>query len=116
MSHHHHKRGSDCEHRKWATSDDAGHHHHKRGNNCIHGLWATDSVGGHHHHKRGGDCVEHRRWATSEDVADRGALTGTGVALTEAEFSDDPSIQYDLSQSDSRPCEEVEAELETQAG
>lgn len=76
MAHHHHKRGSNCNHGAWATSDDAGHHHHKRGTNCGHGLWATDDVNVHYHHKRGGDCQEHRQWATSEDFIFSLALTG----------------------------------------
>jgi hypothetical protein len=65
--HHHHKRGSDCEHGKWATDDVEGHHHHKRGNDCEHREWATDDVAGHHHHKRGTDC-EHGKWATDDQA------------------------------------------------
>lgn len=104
MAHHHHKRGYNCNHGWWATSDAAGHHHHKLGHNCVHGFWATDSVNGHHHHKRGGDCVEHGRWATSEDVSD-------ARFLTDEEFSDDPSMEYDFSSTDKRSYEEIEAEL-----
>ena len=72
MGHHHHKRGSNCSHGWWATSDADGHHHHKLGHDCEHNQWSTDTQGGHHHHKRGGDCVEHHQWATGEDVASRG--------------------------------------------
>lgn len=68
MGHHHHKRGTDCNHGWWATSDQDGHHHHKLGHDCSHGQWATDTVNGHHHHKRGGDCVEHDQWATGEPI------------------------------------------------
>jgi hypothetical protein len=107
-AHHHHKRGSNCEHGKWATTQDAGHHHHKRGHNCGHGLWATDSVGGHHHHKRGDDC-EHHQWATSDPFADT-RVTGLDEIITEETFSDDPSVPYDLSNSDQRSYAEIEAE------
>lgn len=69
MGHHHHKRGDNCEHGEWATTEEEGHHHHKRGNNCGGGFWATSTVAGHHHHERGGDCVEHQKWATGEDIA-----------------------------------------------
>lgn len=104
MGHHHHKRGHDCPHGWWATSDDAGHHHHKLGHDCSHGVWATDSVDGHHHHKRGGDCVEHHQWATGENVADRSLLT-------DEEFPDDPTIEVDLSTTDRRSYAEIEAEM-----
>jgi hypothetical protein len=63
--HHHHKRGTNCEHNLWATSDFLGHHHHKRGANCGHGEWATDEVDTHHHHLRDHDC-EHASWATDD--------------------------------------------------
>lgn len=108
-AHHHHKRGSNCEHGQWATTENAGHHHHKRGRNCGHGVWATSSVGGHHHHKRGDDCV-HGKWATSDQFADTG-FTALDEMVTEETFSDDPSVPYDLSSSDLRSYEEVEAEL-----
>jgi hypothetical protein len=107
MAHHHHKRGQNCVHGIWATDDFQGHHHHKRGSNCVHGLWATDSINGHHHHLRGGACVEHRQWATGEEQADN-------LMLTTLEFSDDPSIVYDLSQSDRRSYAEVEAAMPTE--
>ncbi len=99
--HHHHLRGSNCGHGVWATTDNAGHHHHKRGSNCKHGVWATSSADGHHHHKRGDDCPAHGQWATSDPFN----------GITAAVFSDDPSVPYDLSQSDQRPYDEVEAEL-----
>lgn len=104
MAHHHHMRGSECSHGIWATDDFEGHHHHKRGESCVHGLWATDSINGHHHHKRGGNCAEHQLWALSEEMPDN-------VMLTEQEFSDDPAILYDLSQSDRRSYAEIEREL-----
>jgi hypothetical protein len=108
-AHHHHKRGSNCEHGRWATTNDAGHHHHKRGRNCGHGLWATDSVRGHHHHKRGDNC-EHDKWATSDQFKDTGR-TALDEMITEETFSDDPSVPYDLSNSDMRSYAEIEAEL-----
>ena len=104
MAHHHHDRGSDCKHGMWATDDVDGHHHHKRSGDCVHGLWATDSINGHHHHKRGGDCEEHQQWATGENYADN-------MVITKQAFSDDPSILYDLSQSDRRSTAEIEREI-----
>ena len=106
--HHHHKRGHNCDHGWWATSDDAGHHHHKRGTDCIHNVWATDTVAGHHHHKRGDNCPEHNRWATTAPFSD----STVQHEITAEAFSDDPSVPYDLSQSDQRSYEEIEAELE----
>ena len=67
ITHHHHKRGSNCEHGRWATNDVLGHHHHRNGQACIHAHWATDVIQGHHHHKRGSDCI-HEVWATDEQV------------------------------------------------
>lgn len=85
--HHHHKRGSNCEHGVWATDDVLGHHHHKNDVNCSDCTWSTSnetvgSVGAHHHHKRGSNC-EHGVWATS-DV--RGGSPGRCVP---------PQKQYD---------------------
>ena len=106
-THHHHKRGHNCGHGMWATSENAGHHHHKRGTDCLHNVWATDSVAGHHHHKRGDDCPQHNQWATSDEYWDQ----WVDQTITEESFSDDPSVPYDLSQSDQRSYSEVEAEL-----
>jgi hypothetical protein len=109
-THHHHKRGHNCGHGMWATSDNAGHHHHKRGTDCIHNVWATDSVSGHHHHKRGDNCPQHNKWATSDQFRDE----WVDQEITAEAFSDDPSVSHDLSQSDQRSYEEVEAELARQ--
>ena len=106
-THHHHEAGADCIHGRWATDTVDGHHHHERATKCIHGLWATDSVNGHHHHKRsryGTSCAEHHDWATSEDELDN-------VVLTAGTSAEDPSIVYDLSQSDARSYKVVAAEL-----
>jgi hypothetical protein len=109
-THHHHKRGHNCGHGLWATSDDAGHHHHKRGANCeAHNVWATSTNQGHHHHKRGDNCV-HNKWATSDQFSDEW-LNVEDQTITEEAFSDDPSVPYDLSDSDQRSYSEVEAEL-----
>jgi hypothetical protein len=109
-THHHHKRGHNCGHGLWATSDDAGHHHHKRGTNCIHNVWATDSVSGHHHHKRGDNCPQHNKWATSDQFQD----DWVDQEIAAEGFSDDPSVPHDLSHSDQRSYDEVEAELARQ--
>jgi hypothetical protein len=109
-THHHHKRGHNCGHGMWATSDDADHHHHKRGTDCIHNVWATDSVSGHHHHKRGDNCPQHNKWATSDPFQDE----WVDQEVTAEAFSDDPSVPHDLSQSDQRSYDEIEAELARQ--
>jgi hypothetical protein len=108
-AHHHHKRGRNCGHGWWATDESNGHHHHKRGTDCSHGVWATDNVNGHHHHKRGDDCP-HGEWATT--LPFQGAsVDREHFEITEETFSDDPSVQYDLSNTDRRSYEEIEAEL-----
>lgn len=100
--HHHHKRGSNCEHGCWATDTQLGHHHHKRGKDCVHGLWAVDdghwddgrphTADHHHHHHLGTDCEEHKCWATGHGWDD------TSLAKLEEHV-------------DSRSYAEIEAEL-----
>src|SRR6266511_191752 len=102
MAHHHHKRGTTCQHGLWATTGNEGHHHHKRDTLCVHGLWATDSINGHHHHKRGGACFEHEEWATSEEFLDILPLMAPATA-------EDPKVVYDLSHADRRSYQEIEA-------
>jgi hypothetical protein len=107
--HHHHDRGRDCPHGRWATDQVQDHHHHMRQGLCSHGVWATTSDHGHHHHERNNYCA-HGVWATSQ-VVEHASADHEHFEITEETFSDDPSVQYDLSNADPRSYEEIAAEL-----
>jgi hypothetical protein len=112
--HHHHDRGRNCPHGLWATTQAHDHHHHMRQGLCSHGVWATTSDNGHHHHERNNEC-DHNEWATSQ-VVRQASADHEHFEITEETFSDDPTVQYDLSNADPRSYEEIAAELARMEG